>query len=85
MSGFLEWIFGGRLREPEGPKGPELSSAHVEAMISQAGREDVFAEARALGWTTYNPPPLWVWQQIASDVMRRKTAAMRGELSKRLH
>lgn len=36
----------------------------LEAAIDAAGREKVFAVARANGWGSYNPPPKYVWWQI---------------------
>lgn len=45
-----------------------LSPEIVEARISEAGRERVFARARALGWVG-NEPPLWVVNIIALEIM----------------
>ena len=39
----------------------------VEAAIEAAGRADVFAEARRLGWSD-GYAPLWVWGNIAREV-----------------
>ena len=52
--------------------------AALEAHIEEAGREEVFAHARALGWT--GGAPMWVWHAIASEVQSRKLAeeALRG-------
>lgn len=47
----------------------------VEARIELAGRAEVFDEARRLGWTSYNPAPLWVWGAIANDVLAKKAPA----------
>ncbi|MDQ0303790.1 hypothetical protein [Ancylobacter polymorphus] len=46
--------------------------AELEAHIEEAGREEVFAHARALGWT--GGAPMWVWHAIASEVQSRKMA-----------
>lgn len=42
----------------------------VEAAIEAAGRAEVFAEARRLGWTD-GYAPLWVWGNIAREVALR--------------
>lgn len=46
--------------------------AALEAHIEAAGRDEVFAHARALGWT--GGAPMWVWHAIASEVQSRKLA-----------
>lgn len=43
----------------------------VEAAIDEAGRDEVFAEARRLGWAD-GYAPLWVWGNIAREVSARK-------------
>jgi len=44
-----------------------LTPEMVEANITRAGRDEVFRRARALGWG--GPAPLWVWNQIAFEVI----------------
>lgn len=41
----------------------------VEQRIEQAGRAEVFAEARRLGWGFGSEPPIWVWGTIANDII----------------
>lgn len=50
----------------------EARRKELEAHIEAAGREEVFAHARALGWT--GGAPMWVWHAIASEVQSRKLA-----------
>jgi hypothetical protein len=52
--------------------GQTLSPAYVEALIDEAGRSAVFARARDLGWTNGMLPPLWVWNQIAVEIIQQK-------------
>lgn len=47
----------------------------IEALIDSAGRSNVFAQAELLGWNTGNPPPKWVWRQIADQILRNRGAA----------
>lgn len=47
---------------------PKITPAMVEAAISKAGREKVFALARARGRGNDNPP-LFVWYQLAIEAM----------------
>jgi hypothetical protein len=47
---------------------PKLNPEDVEAAITAAGREDVFAEMRRLGWGAEHNPPLWVWNIVANQV-----------------
>lgn len=42
----------------------------LEKEIDDAGREAVFARARANGWSVDNPPPKWVWQGLCHEVRR---------------
>ena len=56
----------------ERPTAPPITPAMVEAAIDAAGRDEVFALARVNGWTVANPPPLWVWNQLAAEVRRSK-------------
>lgn len=51
-----------------------ISAQSVEQLIDQAGREAVFAKASALGWSSAMPAPLWVWNQIAVEVLLQKRA-----------
>ena len=48
---------------------PPITSATVESAIDQAGRAAVFARAKSLGWSVANPAPLWVWNQIAYQII----------------
>ena len=47
----------------------------LEKLITEAGRDEVFAFAAANGWSTANPPEKWVWRQLAHEVLRRKAEA----------
>jgi hypothetical protein len=47
----------------------ELTPEDIERMIEDAGSSEVFARARALGWTDGHAP-LWVWASICSDIKR---------------
>jgi len=49
-----------------------ISAQSVEQLIDQAGRDAVFARASALGWSSAVPAPLWVWNQIAVEVLLQK-------------
>lgn len=40
----------------------------LEAAIDRAGRDAVFARARALGWGANSPPPKYVWYGIISEI-----------------
>lgn len=51
----------------ETPEPQMLTSEIVEANITKAGREAVFSRARVLGWD--GPAPLYIWNQIALEVM----------------
>lgn len=53
---------------------PALTPAHIEALLDKAGRDRVFALARANGWNGSNPP-LWVWQQLALEVIASQPLA----------
>lgn len=69
----MNWLldlFGLNRRELAAPTLPERTDAQLEQFIDAAGREAVFDRARSLGWTVDNPPPKWVWGQIAEEVMR---------------
>lgn len=54
-----------------------MTSEHrrLEQAIDAAGREAVFAEARAHGWLAGIAPPLWVWWQIVHHVRTRRQEA----------
>jgi hypothetical protein len=56
------------------PRTAGKADAAIEALIDKAGREKVFAAARALGWTKETPPK-WVWQQIAGDIIAGRSHA----------
>lgn len=47
----------------------QITPATVEAHIERAGRDAVFSRARELGWTADRPAPLWVWNQIAAEIL----------------
>lgn len=51
-----------------------MSDKDLEQMIDLAGRNEVFARARANGWG-YVPPPKWIWRQICIDILREKPRA----------
>lgn len=52
----------------------------IEKMIDKAGREEVFSEARRLGWGDETPPS-WVWKHICADIMHRKAILQGSEWS----
>jgi len=52
----------------------------LEREIDEAGRDDVFDYMRAMGWSSYNAPPKWVWRAAAYEVRQRKLAALRSVL-----
>ncbi|MBP7641631.1 MAG: hypothetical protein KA733_12765 [Thauera sp.] len=52
------------------PQEVGLTSQQVEVLINEAGRDAVFAQAQALGWTAEKTPPLWVWAEIAVGLLR---------------
>lgn len=54
--------------------------ASVEARIEMAGRAEVFAEARRLGWSAGSSPPLYVWGMIASDIIARNSPEQRATM-----
>lgn len=51
-----------------------LTPEYIENLIDETGREEVFAEARRLGWGEYNAPPIWVWNVICQDIQRGRAA-----------
>lgn len=48
----------------------------LEEAIDKAGREAVFAEARAQGWHSEAPPD-WVWWEIVAKVKARRAQSVR--------
>lgn len=42
--------------------------AELEREIDLAGRDEVFARARQLGWNWPDSPPAYVWWSIVADV-----------------
>ena len=54
-----------------------LTPEIVERAIDEAGRATVFDRARAAGWGTnrHGSPPLWVWYQIAQEIIAERRAA----------
>ncbi|UFS83222.1 hypothetical protein LPB79_13295 [Rhizobium sp. T136] len=84
MSGLFAGILGTLFRRPKQINAMEeaseaqfkamgrISAQSVEQLIDQAGRDDVFARARALGWSSAMPAPLWVWNQIAVEILLQK-------------
>jgi len=44
----------------------------LERAIGRAGRDKVFASARALGWTN-EIPPKWVWRMIVAELETQGT------------
>ena len=49
----------------------EAKREALETLIAEAGREEVYAHARALGWGS--GAPMWVWSAIAADIIAKKT------------
>ena len=79
MNWLIEFFTGAFGRKPDPqpfrPTSAEeykAQQAALEAHIEAAGRDEVFAHARALGWT--GGAPMWVWHAIASEVQSRKMA-----------
>jgi hypothetical protein len=73
LPGMLTGWFGGEKEDPcPAFQGDPITPESVEALIDAAGRDAVFARARSLGWS--GPAPLWVWQQIALEVMHGRPA-----------
>ena len=67
-----------RKREPVAeilPRESKLTPEIIERLIEETGREEVFAEARRLGWGDLGAP-LWVWKMICFDVQQRKPKAL---------
>jgi len=69
-----------RRKRTEPQDDPQDHSHHwtaeeVEAVIERAGRSEVFLLAEQQGWSPSNPPPLWVWIQIAVQVETRRAEA----------
>lgn len=58
--------------------------ANLEALIDEAGRDAVFARARALGWSVYHSPPKWVWHGIVHEVRKAKESAPQYQYLDRL-
>lgn len=50
----------------------KAAQAALEAHIDAAGRDEVFALARANGWSC--GMPMWAWHALASEVQLRKLA-----------
>ena len=79
----MRWLFDLFRRKPKqtqdepGRSGGYWTPETVEAAIERAGRDEVFRMAEQLGWSRSNPPPLWVWGQIAGrvDLERHKRGA----------
>lgn len=67
-----------QIREMQTRAYERISPASVEQLIDMAGRQEVFARARALGWVG-SIPPLWVWNQIAVEIIaeNQKLKAMK--------
>lgn len=67
----MNWILNllRKREEPVAEPASQITPATVEAHIDRAGRDAVFARARELGWTSHNPAPLWVWNQIAAEII----------------
>jgi hypothetical protein len=71
---FRKMIGGRQSRQVEEPSN-RISPTYVEQLITEAGRERVFARARELGWTNGALPPLWVWNQIAMEIIAQRSAS----------
>ena len=44
-------------------------NGELERLIDRAGRDQVFAAARALGWGSCDAVPVYVWRQIAAELI----------------
>lgn len=74
LSAALNWLFSPGSVLASNPKpahteaeAPRLTPEDVETLIERAGRQEVFARARQLGWG--NGAPLWVWARIAHEII----------------
>lgn len=86
MFGFPTGIFRRQDKAVETtPEAPKITAADVEAAIDAAGREKVFATARALGWSALNPAPMWVWMQIAREVSASAPKAHQPKQAQTIH
>lgn len=54
----------------------QMTNEQVEREIDEAGRAEVFARARALGWSADNAPPIWVWVGIARDIKEGRPSGL---------
>lgn len=48
---------------------------NLEALIDEAGRDDVFAAVMALGWKPGDDVPRYIWQEMAYRVAERKRSS----------
>lgn len=78
MEKFLKWLLPPKHSEPVATP-PQLTEADVEAMIERAGRKLVFQRAQQLGWSSINPPPIWVWPQICYEVQKMQAKQSQPE------
>jgi hypothetical protein len=69
MMKFIKRMFSRKVPIPAPPP-PQLTEADVDAMIARTGSKLVFQRASELGWSTDNPPPIWVWPQICYEVQQ---------------
>lgn len=46
----------------------QITWEELEAAIDLVGRDKVIARALQVGWTAANPPPMWVWNCIVSEI-----------------
>ena len=58
-----------RYRKPTYTEPRDGFERTCERLIDKAGRQKVFDRARALGWSASNNPPVYVWAQIAHDII----------------
>lgn len=58
----------------------EPSNAAIDAIIERAGRREVFARARENGWSIDNPPPKWVWNVIAHEILYQRSQEQQRSL-----
>ncbi|QNQ43004.1 hypothetical protein [Brucella intermedia] len=55
-----------------------LTKEYIEKLIDETGRDEVFAKARELGWST-GGAPLFVWNVICQDIQRGRAALRERE------
>lgn len=55
-----------------GPKTGQITPEYVDKLMDKAGRAAVASRLLVSGWTTGNPPPLWVVHAAAMEILAEK-------------